>query len=130
MSCTAISPTCEVRGGVGAVPLEHRALDLATSDGLLDEHLRVVLAGGLDGGLEIGALIDLRDAHGRPSPSRLDEDGVAEAVARRHRGRAVGAPRAVGDDGIRPDGDAVTGEDDLHVVLVHAGRGGEHPKPT
>ena len=40
-------------GAVGAVPLEHRALDLPTGDALLDEHLRVVGAGRLDRGLEI-----------------------------------------------------------------------------
>jgi len=39
----------------------------------------------------------------------------------------VAAPLGVGDDGVGPDGQAGTGEDDLHVVLVHARRGREHP---
>jgi hypothetical protein len=42
---------------------------------------------------------------------------------------AVAAAVAVADDHVTPDGQAARGEDQLHVLLVHAGRAGEHPGP-
>ena len=49
-----ISATTLASGGFVVEPLEHAALDLAAAlGGGLDEHLRVVLAGLLDGGVEL-----------------------------------------------------------------------------
>jgi hypothetical protein len=44
-----------------------------------------------------------------------------------HAIRFVLAPVTVADDHVTPDGQAARGEDQLHVLLVHAGRAGEHP---
>ena len=119
----------DLRGPRGRVvaPLQHRALDLAAHDRGLHDDLAVVLAGRLDGRLQVLGGRHPGDAHARAGPGRLDEHGVAQGGDGVHRGRRVTLPLRVGDHGVRADREAGGGEDDLHVVLVHARGGGQHP---
>ena len=59
---------------------QDRAADLAADDGLLDQHLGVVLPRGLHRTRQLAWSRHLADAERRPGASRLDEDGVGEPV--------------------------------------------------
>ena len=123
--------------------LENGALDLHARHRRLHEHLRIVLAGDLDRLLQPGRIGHLGRADAGPAPGRLDEDRPAElgdvvehplALGRDRGPRRAApgfrlAPVTVADDHVAPDGQAARGEDQLHVLLVHAGRAGEHPGP-
>ena len=114
--------------GVEPTPLEDCALDLAAGDALLDDDLEVVLACGLDRALELVGVVHLGHPHRGPRATGLDEDREVQRLDRVHRRGLVPAPLAVGDHRVRADGQPGTGEDDLHVVLVHARGGGEHAR--
>ena len=77
--------------GQRPVPRRHRAVEAAVADGCFDGAMRQAFSLRVDGGLAGFAIVELR--------SRLTgEDGVRDVaeffVARRHRGRGVGAEAA------------------------------------
>src|SRR5215472_13483387 len=59
---------------------EDGAAHLAADDGLLDQHLRVVLPRGLHRVRQFFLSRNLADAEGRARTGRLNEDGIREAV--------------------------------------------------
>ena len=92
-------------GRARLVVAEHRALDLARVDALLDERALVVPQRDLDRGREVRGPLHLRDA--RPTSRRWTASRRAAAAARRRRGassalrtddraRASGSPRRAG----------------------------------
>ncbi len=114
-------------GRVGAEALDHAALDLAAAVCRgLHQHLGVVHAGLLDGRVELVGVVDLADPDARAAPAGLDEDRVAQGVDRLEAGRPVGLPGPRGHHRVGQHRQALRLEDDLHVVLVHADRRGEH----
>ena len=77
--------------------------------------------------LELGRLVHPGDAQARAAARRLDEDRV---VQRRHgfqAGGLVPSPLGRGDRDERPDRQSGRGQHQLHVVLVHPDRAGQHP---
>src|ERR1700678_3947640 len=64
---------------LGSLP-EDGAAHLAADDGLLDQHLHVVLPCGLHRARQFFLSRNLADAEGRARTGWLDEDGIDKAV--------------------------------------------------
>jgi hypothetical protein len=117
-------------GRAAVQALEHRALDLHPGHRGLHEDLGVVRAGRLDGLVQAVRVGDPGDPDARAAAGRLDEhrpaqlgDLVQDALA-----LAEAGPVAVADHHVAADRQAARGQDQLHVLLVHAGRAGEHAR--
>ena len=65
------------------------AAHLKAGDGLLQDHLVVVLPGQLQGGQELLLPVDLGDAVGRARFHRLDKEGIARLPGKGHGGLGV-----------------------------------------
>jgi hypothetical protein len=108
-------------GRAAVLAFEHPALHLPTDDAPLDQDLRVHRPGGGDSGLQLGPVVDLRDAVRGAGPGRLDEHRQPEVPLVLLGQRLPGPQRHV-----RPGGDTLGGGQLLAELLVHRGRRGEH----
>ncbi len=109
----------------GRVAVEHRHLDLAGVDALLDQHLHVVLEGIASAAARSAQFLTFWMPTLEPMLQGLTKTGSVRVAAMSSRRRRRG-PGAAGEGAVGRDRDAGEAGQPLGDVLVHADRRGHH----